>query len=386
MASRARSGGGARRQPTTSARTGTAARPLTPSPAPAGGRRRCRRRPRARPRPGSCPGRSPGAEQLLLAGVSMRGDDRDGGQALHAAEGGGARHEPHGVVHAGHRLEPAPDAEGEHPAAPAELAQGERVVGVRLEHRVGHPGDLGVALEGAGHAECRLVLPLHANLERLHAADEVVGGGGVEGAAGRLPNRRHGLHERPAAGDGPPEVVAVAVQVLGGAVHDQVDAQLQRPQVHGGREGGVEDREDAPPAAGRGHRRHVDHAQRGIGGGLEVERAGVPGRRGHGPGEALEGDGAHLDAEAGQDVAREPGGLAVDGVAEQQRVPGAQDGEVGRGDGRHAAREAEGRLGALQRGDLRSAAMTVGFSRRRVEPAPLRLLQVGAASAASGKR
>jgi hypothetical protein len=106
-----------------------------------------------------------------------------------------------------------------------------------------------VALELQRHGVRRTVLALDAQVQGLDAAADQERGVGVEHAAqhaARFPQQRNQVLR---ARHHPAEHIVVPRQVLGGAVHAQVDAVLQGAAVHGRREGRVHERAGAPVTA-----------------------------------------------------------------------------------------------------------------------------------------
>ena len=69
--------------------------------------------------------------------------------------------------------------------------------------------------------------------------------------------------------------IVVSGQVLGGAVGDQVDAELQGPLVEGRGKGGVDDGHDMVPPSDLVELHQVKDVQVGVGGRLGEDEAGV---------------------------------------------------------------------------------------------------------------
>ena len=165
----------------------------------------------------------------------------------------------------------------------------------------------------------------------------------------RLLGRAHPLataHQR--AGD----QVAVAVQVLGGAVHYQIKSPPQRLEGERRGEGVVDDGDQPSGTRKRGGRRQVHHAHQRVGHRLDVEGArprpqrALPGRR------IVAGHEGVLDSQAGQIMRDQIVSAAVETVLGEQVIAGAQRGEERRAHRRHAAGGSQRRFRAFQRGEL----------------------------------
>jgi hypothetical protein len=92
----------------------------------------------------------------------------------------------------------------------------------------------------------------HAERERLEAPLEEETRVGIERAAEVIELVLDLLDELAPADDDARDDVAVAVEVLRGAVEDEVEAALDRADVDGAREGTVDDRDEPMRAAERG--------------------------------------------------------------------------------------------------------------------------------------
>jgi hypothetical protein len=90
-----------------------------------------------------------------------------------------------------------------------------------------------------------LVLLFHAQGQRFHPAQQQVGRVGVRDPAQDANRVAQRLDELSPAGDKPGQQVVMPAQVLGGRVHHQVDAPLQRAGVDRGCQGRV-DHGDCP--------------------------------------------------------------------------------------------------------------------------------------------
>src|SRR5690606_32265855 len=142
----------------------------------------------------------------------------------------------------------------------------------------------GVGLEVGGDRASVALVPLHAQGEGLEAAQgevRVVRAG--DRADGVLQEGEALVDGRVAGDHGAADDVGVTADVLGGAVHDDVGAEVERA-LEGGREEGVVDREQhAASPAQRRDGGDVGELEHRVGGGLEP---GEPGRGGDRGGEA----------------------------------------------------------------------------------------------------
>lgn len=225
---------------------------------------------------------------------------------------------------------------------------------------------LGVGLEaGVADAEAALLeelgnglgvglLLLHADGERLDAAHEEEGVVGGEAAAGRVDGEEELVADGGVvAGDDAGHDVVVAGEVLCARLVDDVGAEVERVAEHGGEHGVVDDDEGlgvgVVGAGGDGG--NVDNLDERVGRGLEQDH----GRLG---GDAV-GDGGDLcgvdvvddDARVGGEVGQQAVGAAVEVVAGDDLVAGAEDA----GDdveGAHARGDGEGAAGAHDLGEV----------------------------------
>ena len=99
-------------------------------------------------------------------------------------------------------------------------------------------------------------------------------------AAGRPPGGRWGadvleghganrLHQLMTTRHHPGDDVAVTAQILGAAVHDDVDAKLERAQQMGGEEGVVTHRDGTHLAGRLHHHPRIHHLEGGVGQGFK---------------------------------------------------------------------------------------------------------------------
>ena len=146
--------------------------------------------------------------------------------------------------------------------------------------------------------------------------------------------------------------VAVAVEVLRGAVHDEVDAKRQRLLIDRARERVVDDRCHTIRAARRGHRRDIDAAQRRVDGRLEPHHPGRGRKDRVGVAQLLDRHEPGPDAELRQQIGDEVQRPAVDRPAAHDLVASGEQGQERGRRGGLPAREHERGAGAFERGNL----------------------------------
>ena len=241
--------------------------------------------------------------------------------------------------------------ERDHRAEARGLPAGELVVGVVGVAHVEHVGHVGVGLERLADAQGVALLLAQAHAQRLEAAQHEPGVEGVELVA--LAHRRveEGLQQGAVAQhQKAAQHVVVAAQVLGAAVNHQVGAQLQGLlEVHG-EEGVVHGQVGAAGVRRLGQRGDVGHLHGGVRGRLQEHEPGVGLEGGLHHGGVGEVHVVELDAVMRVDAAEQAVRAAVEVVAHEHVVAGAQHLEQ-RGDGRHAAGERHGLDAALEQGD-----------------------------------
>ena len=242
-----------------------------------------------------------------------------------------------------------------HDAAEARhLAHRDVVIRVARQAGIEDALDAGMRLEPGRHAEGRLVLASHAQVERLGAAQEKVRRVRIEdgtehsaevaqaGDEGRLPRERAG------------EEVVVAAEVLRGRVEDEVHAELDGALVDGRRERGIdEDLHAGMPIADGDEARKVHDPEVRVRGrfGQDEARLSRPDR-------ALERlviprlDERVLDAPAGQHRRDELPRPTIAVGSHDDVLAALQEGEERRRRRRHPAREKDAVFGAVQLGDL----------------------------------
>ncbi len=230
-----------------------------------------------------------------------------------------------------------------------------------------------MALQGARQAQRRLVLPLHAHLERLQAAVQQEAGMRIERPAQVIQLALDRAHEVLAPDHGAADDVGMAVEVLRAAVQAQVEAALERAEVHRAREGVVDDGDEPAPPAEAHDLLEVRESEQGIAQTLHVEGLGV-GPQGRRPGPRL----AAVDEGAGDPEGRQVLGdqvvrAAVEAVLHDEVIAGRQQRQQRRRDRGHAAGRDESGLAAFDGGELLMKSEMIG---RVVEPDVLHVVIV----------
>ena len=272
-------------------------------------------------------------------------------QRLHAAEALGQRHQPHAVQKRARLLE-RPERKGNQPAEPSHLPLREFVLRMIGQARVVHQRHLGVRRQERGDALGVGVVALHADGQRLGAAQHQPRvHRPQDGALGVLHELQplgvlvaHAHHDAAHA-------VAVAVQELGGAVQHEVGAELDRPLRVGAGERVVHHHGDAAVVGHRDTAARSVMRSTGLVGvstksifvlGLKAARGGVEVRRVHV---------AEVQPALAQHALEQPVGAAVGVVGHHHVVAGLQQRRHGPG-GRQPGRKRERRLAALHGGDV----------------------------------
>ena len=148
------------------------------------------------------------------------------------------------------------------------------------------------------------------------------------------------------------ERVGVAAQELGGRVHHQVDAQLQRPLVDRGGEGVVDHHDGALRVGTGGQALQVEHLARRVGRALQVQDLQAFVDRGLDGGLIAGVAERHVDAQGGEERVEQLVGAAVGVLDAHHPVAAAQQRQQRVGDRRHAGRERGGGSAALERAHL----------------------------------
>ena len=192
-------------------------------------------------------------------------------ETLDAAQARRAGKQAHPRRHRHRRVASAPHLDGQHPAGQRHLPLGNLIAGVRRQPGIVDALDTRMLAQELGHAARVLAVGAHADSQCRDAAlDEPAVEGRGDAATVTL-DEPHALEEfvvlagdEDAAGD-----IGVAAQVLGGRVHGDVRAQVQRP---------LEDRR-GPGVVAHQARSHVV-GQVGDGGDIGDTEQGVGGRLG----------------------------------------------------------------------------------------------------------
>mmetsp|Transcript_19552 Transcript_19552/g.34877 ORF Transcript_19552/g.34877 Transcript_19552/m.34877 type:complete len:348 (-) Transcript_19552:183-1226(-) len=111
---------------------------------------------------------------------------------------------------------------------------------MRLEAGVVHASNLGVRLQRTGEPESVFVASLHAEVQRLEAAQDEVGSMRVHGATQHVVHRTNRVDGLLFARDAAGQHIVVPCHILGGRVDDQIGTQRQSLLVNGCGKGGVD--------------------------------------------------------------------------------------------------------------------------------------------------
>ena len=180
-------------------------------------------------------------------------------------------------------MELATQMGGDQAAEVRQLLFGHVVAGEILKTGIVDLGHGAVAAEELRHLPGVGAVTVHADIQSLQAAGNEEGVKGAHDGAGHIlqAGRAAGLNEFPGAHDKAGDDIAVAVDVLGGAVDHDVGAQAQGTLQVGRAEGVVRHHLDGGViGVGRlGHRLDVHDFQIGVAGGLKVDHLGL-GRQG----------------------------------------------------------------------------------------------------------
>src|SRR5215210_852333 len=151
-----------------------------------------------------------------------------------------------------YRVVPPHEREAQHPAEATHLPAGELVLGVGLEARVEDTFYRRVRLQKACQLQGVLVVAAYPQLEGLKAAEQQVGGEGIEGGAVDLAVVVHPPHELSRAADDPAQGVRMTPEVLGGAVEHKIRPEGERALVYRCCEGAIhhDDRPGLMPGPG----------------------------------------------------------------------------------------------------------------------------------------
>ena len=214
-----------------------------------------------------------------------------------------------------------------------------------LQAGVAHPGHLRVLLQERRQLHGVGLGALHAQAQRLDAAQHQPGLVRVHGAAQvEVHLAQAGQHCRILGDDDAGHHVGVAVDELGHAVQHDVRTQLQRVLQERRGEGVVDDHQRAVLVGDRGAGREVGQLQGRVGRRLEVDQLGL---RTHRPSPRSAGRPVSTkrrgDAEARVLVLQDHAAGAVEGVGGHDVRALAEEGEVDHVDRRHAGGRAPAR-------------------------------------------
>jgi hypothetical protein len=138
------------------------------------------------------------------------------------------------------------------------------MIGMFFEAGVVDTLDPSIGRQPAGDGHRVRIVPLDPHRERLEPASERVRGMGIQDRPHLLARLEHPRHQVCRPRQRPGRHVGMAIQVLGRAVHHDVDAEPNRLLVQRGGEGVVDHGDDAARAAGARHGRNVHAAQRRV--------------------------------------------------------------------------------------------------------------------------
>ena len=157
-------------------------------------------------------------------------------------------------------------------AARALLARRERVLRVRFETGVVHARHLWMLLEPARQLQRALRLREHPQFERLHAAVDDPGIEGRNGRPGGAQEADHAVHDWPlGAADRAAQHPALAVEMLGCRMHDEIGAEFDRPLQRRRAQHVVHRKHGTRLFRQRGQRGDVGDLAERVGGGLQEQ-------------------------------------------------------------------------------------------------------------------
>src|ERR671917_91258 len=208
--------------------------------------------------------------------LAVRGGRRVDRQSVYVPQRRGLDAELQRVEEGEGRL-PAPvsELEGDEAAGVREHAPGGLVVRVAGQRRMVNLCDPGVGGEAARYLACVVALAVHAQRECLEAAVREPGLKRTEHTPDEFAYSFDGGVVGRATGDRSGDQVAVAREVFGRAVDDDVRAEIQGPLQAGGAEGVVHDQGGAGGPGYLGDARHVGDAQKRVGDRLYYQGAGL---------------------------------------------------------------------------------------------------------------
>ncbi|CCC96685.1 protein of unknown function [Azospirillum baldaniorum] len=276
---------------------------------------------------------------LLDRQLGVGGGVGVGDQALGVAQVVGDHHHPQVVQGAEGLFLAALQEDRQHGAAAGHLAADEVVLRVAGQTRIEHPLHLRVAFQELRHRQGRRALRRHTQLQRLQPLQQQPG---VEGRNGRAGVAQVGVdHVRPVllvvGQDDAAQTAALAIDVLGRRIDDDVGAHLERALQHRRGEG-VVDHHLGPGLVGESaDRAQVDDLKPRVAGRLQEDDLGRLGQRLFPLGQVGAVDEDRLDPEAGRQLLDHPIAGDEQRARRHDAVAGAQvrpQGAVHRG---HAA-------------------------------------------------
>ena len=272
------------------------------------------------------------------------------------AEGDGDGHELEGVDELCTGRTAALDLKRYHAAKVLHLLCSDIVADMRHKAGVVDLLDCGVSIEELGDLFCVEAVLLHADLKGLETTENEKCAERIHNGAGHILETEHAnlANELGRADDKARYDIAVTVEVLGGGVHNDIGAELQRVLKIGGGKGVVADDLDvlAICMSDLGNGCNVGYLEVGVCGSFEVDAAGV------GLEVSLDGlkvggvDEIDLNAVAGHAVVEQSKGAAVQSAVGDDVLACACYCPQSRGDSAHAGSGGNACLAALKSGYL----------------------------------
>ena len=282
----------------------------------------------------------------------MGGGGGVGDEALGVAQVVGDVDEPERVDEAEGRVAPARHVEGDDAAAGAHLDAGQLVLGVAGQSRIKHVGQAAAPAEVCGDVEGVGGVALDAHGQGLQALDQEPGVEGAHRRAGMTQDGGQGVfHVIQVVGeDGAAQRAALAVDVLGGRIDDDVGAHLQRPLQHRRGEHVVDDEAGAGPMGQLRDPGQVDDLQGRVGRRFQEHAGRLAAERRFPLAEVGAIDELRLDAVAGQQLGDDVVARPEQGARRHHAVAGLQSGEQGGEHRGHAARRGPALRGPFEEG------------------------------------
>ena len=227
-------------------------------------------------------------------------------------------------------------AQGDHAAEAVRLAAAERVGGMLRQPGVEHLFDVGIPLERFGDGQRVLMHALHAQGERLDAAQHEPAVKRREHAAGRLAGQADGVAQLPRRRDDEAaDRVVVAGEILAAAVDDEVRAQRQRALEDRREERVVHDQQRAGLMRQRRAGADIGHVHHRVARRLQVDRLCLRAQGGLDVGDFRRVGKLDRHAVLAADVVQVARRAAVEILAANDVIAGPEELEYRR-DGRHA--------------------------------------------------